>query len=270
MSDVPSVEELLERADAARVGGRGEVAARLYDEAVERTDGDTGSAGRVRAVLGAASLPVFGAEPGRLPAQLYDVLVHTTDDTDRARIAAALARCWVYAGHPSRALGFADEAVALARRVAVPGVLADCLDAALAAHWGPDDLDARVALAAELDDATAHLLDPDARLPAHLWGVQVACETLNLPTAHRHLRALERLGEESARAAFFAASRRLTLDLLQARTDTVPRLVQAAADASGRAGLADAWMVVEAMRGYAAVQTGDAAACAEVAAECEA
>ena len=61
-------------------------------------------------MLGAASGYVFGAEPGRLPAQLYDVLVRTTDDADRARIAAALARCWVYAGQASRAVQFADEA----------------------------------------------------------------------------------------------------------------------------------------------------------------
>ena len=94
-------------------------------------------------MLGAASVYVFGAEPGRLPAQLYDVLARTTDDADRARLAAALARCWAYAGHAAARVQFADEAVERAERVGAPDLLADCLDAALAAHWGPDELDVR-------------------------------------------------------------------------------------------------------------------------------
>ena len=57
--------------------------------------------GWTRAVLGAASVYLFGAEPGKLPAQLYDVLARTTDDATRARLAAALARCWAYAGQPA-------------------------------------------------------------------------------------------------------------------------------------------------------------------------
>jgi tetratricopeptide (TPR) repeat protein len=263
------IDDLLERADAAREAGRVQEAAGLYDEAIAccRADGDL--AGWTRAVLGAASGYVFGAEPGKLPAQLYDVLVRTTDDAGRARVAAALARCWVYAGQASRAVQFADEAVDLAKRVDVPGLLADCLDAALAVHWGPDDLDVRVELAGRLDEVAAHVLDPDARLQAHMWGLQVACESLHIQAIHRHMRALERLGEESPRAQFFAASRRLMLDLLRGRTDTAARLVELAVAASERAGLADAWMVVESMKGYAAVQAGDRATCAVVAAECE-
>src|SRR5690349_13565934 len=99
------------------MAGRGQEAARLYDEAIAhcRAEGDLD--GWTRAVLGAAAGYVFGAEPGRLPAQLYDVLVRTIDDADRARIAAALARCWVYAGQASRAVQFAEEAVHRAQRV---------------------------------------------------------------------------------------------------------------------------------------------------------
>jgi hypothetical protein len=263
------LDDLLERADAAHAAGRAQEAARLYDEAIDscRADGDL--ARWTRAVLGAASGYVFGAEPGRLPAQLHDVLVRTTDDAGRARVAAALARCWVYAGQASRAVRFADEAVERARRVDSPELLAESLDAALAAHWGPDDLQARVELAGRLDEVTAHVLDPDARLQAHLWGLQVACESLEVQAIHRHMRALERVGDESPRARFFAASRRLMLDLLRGRTDTAARLVELAVAASARAGLADAWMVIESMKGYAAVQAGDPAGCAAVAAGCE-
>lgn len=263
------IDDLLDRADAARAAGQAQEAARLYDEAIARCRADGDLARWTRAVLGAASGYVFGAEPGRLPAQLYDVLVRTVDDADRARVAAALARCWVYAGQASRAVRFADEAVDRARRTDMPELLAEGLDAALAAHWGPDDLQARVELAGQLDEVAAHILDPTARLQAHLWGLQVACESLNLQAIHRHLRALEQLGDESPRARFFAASRRLMLDLMRGRSDTAARLVELAVAASERAGLADAWMVIESMKGYAAVQAGDLTTCAVVAAECE-
>jgi hypothetical protein len=270
VSRLSTVADLLDRADAARAAGRGEAAARLYDEAVARCREAGDLQGWTRAVLSAASLHVFGVEPGKLPAQLYDVLARTTDDADRARLAAALARCWSYAGHPGRGARFADEAVERADRAGDPGLVADCLDAALAAHWGPDELDVRRDLARQLDEVAAHVLAPDARLQAHLWGLQVACEALDLQAMHRQMRALEHLGEESARARFFAASRRLMLDLLRGRTDTAAHLTAVAAEAAEQAGLADAWMVVKSMGGYTGVQAGDPAAVTACAADCEA
>jgi hypothetical protein len=270
-----TVGELLDRADAERTAGRGEATARLYDEAVARCRAGSDLDGWTRAVLGAASVYLFGAEPGKLPAQLYDVLARTTDDATRARLAAALARCWAYAGQPARGVPFADEAVTRAQHAGVPELLADCLDAALAAHWGPDELGVRRSLSTRLDDVAAHVIDPDARLQAHLWALQVACEALDVQAIHRQIRALELLGEESPRALFFAASRRLMLDLLRGRTDTAARLTGVAAAAAGQAGLADAWMVVKAMHAYTAagaaecaafaLSEGAAAVCAEAA-----
>jgi hypothetical protein len=265
-----ATDELLDRADVARAAGRGEVAARLYDEVAARCQAAGDLDGWTRALLGAAAVYLFGAEPGRLPAQLYDVLARTTDDGTRARLAAALARCWAYAGQPLRAGRFADEAIESADRVGAPELIADCLDAALAAHWGPDELDLRRSLATRLDDVAAHVLDPDARLQAHLWGLQVACEDLDVHAMHRQIRALEGLGQESPRALFFAASRRLMLDLLRGRTDTAADLTGVAATAARQAALADAWMVLKAMTTYAAAQSGDTATCAAGAAEMEA
>ncbi len=262
-------DDLLDRAGTARAAGRGDAAARLYDDAIDeyRRIGDLD--GWIRAALGAASVYVFGAEPGRLPARLHEVLQQAHDPVDRARLTAELARCWVYAGHAERAVSFAEEAVAVAAGTNRPQLLADCLDAALAAHWGPDDLRTRVDLAGRLDAVAAHVVDPDARLQARLWGLQVGCEGLDLPAIHRHMRALELLGEESPRARFFAASRRLMLDLLRGRTDTADELIRVAAAAGQEASLADAWMVVESMKGYTGVQAGDRLTAARVAAECE-
>ncbi len=99
-----NVRDLLDRADAARAAGRGEIAARLYDEAATRCRAEGDLSGWTQAVLGAASVYLFGSEPGKLPAQLYDVLARTTDDGTRARLATALARCWSYAGQAPRTI----------------------------------------------------------------------------------------------------------------------------------------------------------------------
>jgi len=240
-----------------------------YDEQITaaRAAGDLTT--WTEAVLAAASAHVFGTEPGRLPAELYDVLVRTTDDADRARVAAALARCWVYSGRADRAATFADEAVERATQVDRPELLADCLDAALAAHWGPDELPLRASLAARLDDVTAHVLDPMARLQAHLWGLQVACELLDVQAILRHLRALDLLGEESPRARFFAETRRFMYDLLRGHIDAVNGRIESARAVEPDADLADGWMVIASARGYAACQTGDTAVAAEIAAMCE-
>ena len=270
MTDSADLRDLLDRADAARGAGRGEIASQLYSEAVTRCRDENDLDGWTRAALGAASVYVFGSEPGKLPAQLYDVLARTTDDRTRALLGAALARCWAYAGQATRATQFAEEALQRAQGVGSPELLADCLDAALAAHWGPDELDIRRVLANRLDEVAAHVLDPEARLQAHLWGLMVACEGLDLPAMHRQMRALELLGEESSKALFFAASRRLMLDLLRGRTDTAARLMGLASAAAEQASLADAWMVLKAMAAYSAAQSGDTAACEAGAAECEA
>jgi hypothetical protein len=265
-----AVGDLLDRADAARAAGRGADAAGLYDEAIARCRAASDLDGWTRAVLGAASVHLFGAEPGKLPAELYDVLVRTTDHETRARVGAALARCWAYAGQPARGARFADAAADQAEAAGSPELLADCLDAALAARWGPDELDLRRSLAHRLDEVAAHVRDPETRLRAHLWGLQVACEDLDIPAIHRQIRALELLGDESPRAMFFAASRRLMLDMLRGRTDTATQLTAIATTAAKQAGLADSWMVLKAMHAYTAAFAGDAAACAAGAAETEA
>ncbi|WP_185736097.1 hypothetical protein [Nocardioides sp. LS1] len=219
----------------------------------------------VRQALRLADSYVFGTEPGRIPAVLHEAYEASTDDHVRARLGATLARCWAYAGAHTRAVPFADAALGHATATGDGVLLADALDAALATHWGPDELPARSELARRLDDVTAHLSDPEARTRAHLWLLTVALELLDLPAMNRQMRALELLGEESSRALFFAASRRLTLDLMRGRTDTAAELVAVADRASEQAGLADGWLVVASMRAYAAVHSGDPTTAAELA-----
>jgi hypothetical protein len=210
---------------------------------------------RSRAALDLAGTHVFGTEPGRIPAVLFDAYDVSARDLDRARLGAALARCWAYAGQHHRAVPFAVAAVKHAEATGAPAVIADALDAVLATHWGPDELDVRVDLAHRLGDAAAHLSDVDARTTAHLWLLTVAAETLDISELNRHMRALERLGEESRRSLFFAASRRLMLDVMRGRTDTVNRLIQLAEQTADE--LPDSHLVISALIGYSAVQVGD-------------
>jgi tetratricopeptide (TPR) repeat protein len=217
---------------------------------------DTGEVdARTRAALDLAGTHVFGTDPGPIPAVLFEAYDASAADLDRALLGAALARCWAYAREHTRAVPFAVAAVKHAEATGDAAVLADALDASLATHWGPDELEVRVDLARKLADAAAHLGDADARLKAHLWLLTVAAETLDVSELNRQVRALERLGEESRRAMFFAASRRLMLDLMRGRADTAAPLLALAKETATE--LPDGDLVVTALIGYGAVQTGD-------------
>ena len=71
------------------------------------------------------------------------------------------------------------------------------------------------------------------------------------------MRAIELLGEESARARFFAVSRRLPLEMLRRNFDVGPELVRQAEDAARVAVIPDAEGVLHAMAGYLAWMVGD-------------
>jgi hypothetical protein len=252
---------LLARAEAQRAAGQVEGAAESYRQAAELAARDGDLDNQVEAVLGLARYQEYKLTPGSLPVRLHAVYSRTTD-CSRGRLASALARCWAYGAEPHRARPFADEALSIAEGRDDPVLLADALDAALTAYWGPDDLDRRRAWALRLGDAAAHLPDPDARLQAHLWALTLAWEVLDLTRMHREMRALELLAEESPRARFFAASRRLALDLFRNRTDTLP-VLRATAEAASRATLIpDSFGVLHCMIGYTAFVAGDAATCA--------
>ncbi|HEY5783410.1 MAG TPA: hypothetical protein VIT65_01420, partial [Microlunatus sp.] len=261
-TDAASAWELVQRAEVAWAGGDGETAMALFGRAVDLAEVEGDTATRVAAVLGLARGQQYNLIPGLLPVRLHAAYDDSTTPADRARLAAALARCWAYANQPRRATPFALEALDLADQHDDPVLLADALDAALASHWGPDDLARRREWAVRLDDAVAYLPDVNARLQAQLWGLTVAWEVLDLPRMHRCMRAIEELAAVSPRARFFAASRRLALELLRHHTAVAPMLISQAEEAAASAVIPDADGVLHAMRGYTAFLSGDAAGCA--------
>lgn len=260
-TNAASASSLLARAEAAWAEGDGEAAMAFFGRAAELADADHDTDTLVTATLGLTRGQQYNLTPGLLPVRLHTAYDATTDPVPRARLAAALARCWAYANEPLRAQPFALEALQIVDRLQDPTLRADALDAALAAHWGPDEVTRRREWAVRLDDAAAHLRDPDARLQAQLWGLTVAWEVLDLPRMHRCMRAIELLGEESPRARFFAASRRLPLELLRGNDATAPLLIQQAESAAAAAAIPDAEGVLHNMRGYTAYFRGDAEVC---------
>jgi hypothetical protein len=235
-----------------------------FEEA--RAQGDTEAMATAALALPAGQ--GFGRYPGQIPALLHQAYTAVDDLSTRSRLAAALARSWVYGGDAARAARFADDARRLAAEVATPEAIADALDAALVAHWGPDDFSERVSLAARLDDVAAHLGAFELRLSAHLWRLTTAWECLDIVAVQRQLRALDVVAEESgsARAAFFAASRRAMHALATDDVAGAEQLIALTATVAAEAAEPDTDAVLHELRSMLALQTGDRAALATEAA----
>jgi hypothetical protein len=76
---------------------------------------DSGDAGRIeKAALNLPSGQRFGAHPGQVPAPLHEAYTAATAPPSRCRLAAALARAWMYGGDAERVACSADEALRLA------------------------------------------------------------------------------------------------------------------------------------------------------------
>jgi hypothetical protein len=208
--------------------------AAAFDEAAAAGD----VTAMANAALGLASLQRFGEEAGRAPAALHRAYVAAADIPSlRARLAAGLARSWVYCYDPARARPFADEAAQLAASGDDPALLADALNAQLATRWGPDDLSDRLHITARLQDVAAHVDAAQTRLDAHLWRLTTALETLDVIGVQRQLSALDMLAAETGLdvVAFFAASRRAMHAVLTGDLDRAGELL-AIADAHADAG----------------------------------
>ncbi|NMN95612.1 hypothetical protein [Antrihabitans stalactiti] len=214
----------------------------------------------------------WGAHPGRVAAQLHTVYATATDDRTRARVAAALVRSWVYGGEADRATRFAAEAVDLAERIADPAILADALEAALLATWGPDQLAERRAITERLSDVAAHLDDVHARMMASMWRLTVSLESLDGLAVARQLRVLDSLAIEtdSPLVRFFADSRGAVHALVTGDVDTARRLAETALRSGAAAEVVDLEAVTHCLHAGLAVQTSDTAALADEAAQhCE-
>jgi hypothetical protein len=231
-------------------------AERLRAVAAARAAGDPARLAQAALDL-AANLP-FGVNVGSIPAHLHEAYLQASGRR-RVRLAAALARTWAYGYEPERGAPFAAEAVAAAAALDDSALLADALDAQLLAHWGPDDLAARVLITARLGEAAAHLPDVEARMSAYLWRLSTALESLDTVTVRRQLRALDDLATESGsdRVRLFADSRAAMHALVVGDVAAADRLRASAVEAGAAAAQADTDAVAHELRAWIARQRGD-------------
>jgi hypothetical protein len=210
----------------------------------------------------------FGTAAGQLPALLHAAYRSATDRAERGRLAAAMARLWVYSGESARAADFAADALRLAEESNNPGGLADALEAGLLVHWGPDEVPVRAALSARLAELTAYSGDVELRLRALCWVLTSCLERLDGLGVQRQLRELELLATQSGsrRVSFYALSRRAMYLLLSGKTADAAAMC-AAVEAAGRDSRdVGATALEHTLRGEIARQTGDRA---ELGAEAE-
>jgi class 3 adenylate cyclase/tetratricopeptide (TPR) repeat protein len=88
------------------------------------------------------------------------------------------------------------EAVANARRLNDPATLAYVLDGFVAATWGPDNPEERVAVSTEMIEAAGRAGDKERMLQAHHWRALALLELGDVPAVHAELAAKTRLAEE--------------------------------------------------------------------------
>ena len=126
-----------------------------------------------RCALGFAGRTGFVA--GRVDDELIELLelalaVLPDDDSPlRARLLARLAEALTFAPGGDRRAAISAEAITVARRVNDPAVLADVLNSCHWARWGPDTLDERLAIAAEMVALAGELGDADRGVQGSLW-----------------------------------------------------------------------------------------------------
>jgi hypothetical protein len=211
------------------------------------------------AALGLASLQRFGGPGGRIPALLHEAYLAADSPATRARLAAALARSWVYGNDAARGATFAVEAVELAEQAQDPTVLADALDAQLATSWGPDDLSERLHITGRLQDVAAHVDDVRTRMDAHLWRLTTALETLDVTGMYRQLAALELLADETGLplVRYFAMTRRAMHATLIGDLDRARELAETAYALGTDTGIPDAFAVYHEQRAEIARHADD-------------
>jgi DNA-binding NarL/FixJ family response regulator len=196
-------ELLLALGDARRKSGELHQALETFRQAAEvvRNVGGQGAAADVaqraaillaRAALGfedaflPTGLPRRGVDDPSV--RLQDEALHalpTQDSALRARLLAGLARALRFAGARERAALLGDEAVRMARRVGDPAALVYALNGQRIAGWRLDDVEERLAVAAELQRLAEEIGDGELALEGRLWRFRTLLELGDIEAAKR-------------------------------------------------------------------------------------
>src|SRR5262249_28134640 len=134
----------------------------------------------------------------RLVALLQEALdgLDTGDSPLRARLLARLSLEFTFSDDTKRMESLSLEAIAMARRLADPAALHTALDARWMAVWGPDGLDERTALAAEMLRVAWETGDREMELDGVAWRAASSLESGDIQATRADIAAHARLTEE--------------------------------------------------------------------------
>ena len=155
-----------------------------------------------------------------------------------ARLASA--RRWEADPLPRSLLGC--QAVAVARRAGNRAVLADCLDAQMAADWGPGDAERRRRTGKEIVDLARRASRPELALRGHAWGIIASLETADRSGLDAELAAYLEVARflRQPRYLWYAESREAMRAIMIGDAQRGARLASHGREIARRAGKADA------------------------------
>jgi DNA-binding CsgD family transcriptional regulator len=119
--------------------------------------------------------------------------VPPTDTALRARLVGALARALLYAGAEAEARAQAAEAIAMARRVGNPAVLATNISHLFNSFWGPESTEELLHSATEMVTAARKSGDMEIVAQAHAWRLPLYLELGDVTAVEAEIDALTRI-----------------------------------------------------------------------------
>jgi AAA ATPase domain len=186
-----------------------------------------------RAALGFGERQVEGGLVNRqLVALLQEALdgLGPQDDPLRARLLARLSLEFTFSDETSRIESLSLEALAMARRLADPAALRSALDTRWMAVWGPDGLEERTALAAEILRLAEETGDREMELDGLANRAASSLESGDIRAVQADIAAHARLAEELPMAIhrWAVTTMRALLALLSGSFEDAERLAEEA------------------------------------------
>ncbi len=130
----------------------------------------------------------------------------------------------------------------MARRAGNRAVLADCLDAQMAADWGPSDAERRRRTGKEIVDLARRACSPELALRGHAWGIIASLETADRSGLDAELAAYLEVARflRQPRYLWYAESREAMRAIMIGDDRRGARLAEHGREIARRAGKADA------------------------------
>lgn len=195
-----------------------------------------------RAALGYEEASWRPGLPGTTACQLLrDALaaIEAGDSPLRARLLSSLTRALIFTGDVDRSTRVQAQAVAVARRLGEPGILAGALGAGLSARWRPERLGERIEAARETVRLAEQAGDSELVFEGLSWQLFDLLGAADMPAVRTTLEYHSQLAGE-LRQPFYhyiGVSFRATLALLEGRFDLAERLAREALELGRRQGL---------------------------------